>query len=799
MADVYVLEAQQWLNLTYGSVAGFLEVDEDGETGWQTMFALTRALQHELGITSLSDNFGPTTMAQLTAQFGNVSASTTNVNVVKIAQYGMFCKGYWGGDDMGDLSTALELPQMRLDAGLSSGWTIPPKLFKSLLTTDAYVLIPGGTSAVRGVQQWLNGRYIGRADFFLVPCDGVFSRNVQVGLMLAIQYELGMADGVANGNFGPGTQSGLRNNAHFENGDYDAGNKLVTLFQAALICNTYTVDLDGDFGPGTEAATLLFQSFAELPASGESDFATWASLLVSTGDPNRAASAFDTSTPLTPTTAAAAFGEGYRTVGRYLTVATKRLQPGEIETIFDAGLKLFPIFQNWNDGPEYFSEEIGWDEGYAAVRRARQLALEPTTIYWAVDYDATDEEIDAILIPHFEGLKEAVATSKLVAYSIGVYGTRNVCARLSAAGLVSSSFVSGLSTGFSGNLGFRLPTNWAYDQIQMTDVGSGPSYLEIDKVVQSVRAAPLQPSSYRPTPIRIVGGVSAFDETYYWRLVALEHLAEQHSLTPVSAWGAAEFVLHEIRLEDFWTDSWKVYTPLFEWSPGLSPAMALSYAEARGAFHAAVVSGGADYAPDPAGYEGDMTHFAASAIAMLKWPLLANSGAIGESDLGGWALDLVSTWVQYVELREAGPYSGGVAQWCRDYVGTTTINSRMGWDDLVSDIDAYLVARKVRQGIRLSDAIREVLVSAEADPAWRFQQFYQHRFGSLRANIVSAVEALFAVGVGTNPLITAPTDFFIEGERRPGDAGPSGPPPAELATELADLADAFADVIIDLT
>ena len=46
MADEMVLTVQRWLNTTYGAVSGFPTVEEDGRTGWPTVRALTRALQH---------------------------------------------------------------------------------------------------------------------------------------------------------------------------------------------------------------------------------------------------------------------------------------------------------------------------------------------------------------------------------------------------------------------------------------------------------------------------------------------------------------------------------------------------------------------------------------------------------------------------------------------------------------------------------------------------------------------------------------------------------------------------------
>jgi len=61
MADERVLVTQQWLNETYGHIAGFGSVPENGKTGWPTIYGLIRGLQVEVGITDLVDSFGPTT------------------------------------------------------------------------------------------------------------------------------------------------------------------------------------------------------------------------------------------------------------------------------------------------------------------------------------------------------------------------------------------------------------------------------------------------------------------------------------------------------------------------------------------------------------------------------------------------------------------------------------------------------------------------------------------------------------------------------------------------------------------
>ncbi|MEM5682841.1 peptidoglycan-binding protein, partial [Bacillus toyonensis] len=62
--DPAVFAVQTWVNLKYGKVAGFQPAPLNGKTGWSTVYALTRALQIELGITSLADAFGPTTASK---------------------------------------------------------------------------------------------------------------------------------------------------------------------------------------------------------------------------------------------------------------------------------------------------------------------------------------------------------------------------------------------------------------------------------------------------------------------------------------------------------------------------------------------------------------------------------------------------------------------------------------------------------------------------------------------------------------------------------------------------------------
>ncbi|MEV7599770.1 glycoside hydrolase domain-containing protein [Kitasatospora sp. NPDC089797] len=495
MADEMVRLAQKFINTTYnqGATLGIPKLEEDGRTGWPTMYALTRALQYEMGITALSNSFGPTTLSTLQSKYPKLDDSTVpSANFCRILQAALYCKGYDGGEIDGRYGDRVKaaVTGLKSDMGLDTvfpGSALEPKVVKGLLTMDAYVTVSGGSDAVRAIQQWLNGRYVNRRDFFVIPCDGYHSRDVARSMLLAIQYELGMADGTANGNFGPGTQAGLK--AHPV--ALGATGTWSTLFTAAMILNRRDVPL-GDFTAAVESGVEAFQSFSALPVTGAGDFPTWASLLVSYGDQSRRGAACDGVTKITPARAQALKDAGYRYVGRYLSnpsttsLPEKQIQPGELATIKQYGLRCFPIYQTYSRSAEYFSYAQGTSDAFRAIEWARIHGFKPgTTIYFAVDYDATDAEVSSSVLPHFRGVHHTISENS--SYRVGIYGPRNVCRRVADAGYTETSFVSDMSSGFSGNLGHPLPGNWAFDQISTITVGSGEAAIEIDNGIASGR------------------------------------------------------------------------------------------------------------------------------------------------------------------------------------------------------------------------------------------------------------------------------------------------------------------------
>lgn len=303
MADEKVLEAQRWVNRTYSSVTGYSPCAENGLTGWGTMRALTMGLQHELGISPVVAAFGPTTLSRLEA-LGPLHVSwAENANIARILKHALFCKGYWGGYyDTGEIEPATgdAIGEMKFQMGLPIDTTVQARIFKCILNMDSYVRTVSGSDAVRQVQQWLNGRYWQKSAYSIGPCDGNYSRDVQKALMVALQYEMGIA--APNGNFGEGTQTALRRHT-VEQG---ASGVIVQLFSAACVFNSplpggATAEFTDVFGPELASWVREFQEFSLLEQSG-GDYRTWCQLLVSMGDPGRPVSGSDTRFEITPAT-----------------------------------------------------------------------------------------------------------------------------------------------------------------------------------------------------------------------------------------------------------------------------------------------------------------------------------------------------------------------------------------------------------------------------------------------------------------------------------------------------------------
>lgn len=725
--DPRVLEAQQWVNATYGNRGGYNRCPENGKTGWATMYSLTRALQIEVGVGTLSDTFGPTTM-RLLGEKGTIQLGYPHSNIVKILQHGLFCKGYDAGQVEGTyhLGTSYAVGDLKRDIGLVAEGGVDPKLFKAILTMDAYVLLTGGRYAVREIQRWMNKKYINRSSFFIIPCDGIYSRDVQTALLKAIQYEIGVPDENATGSFGPTTKAGLRNNPVRPG----SSETWVQLFSAACVFNSpFKYDIDQPqvdtafksvFDSNLTTWVDLFQWFSMLPRTGIGDFATWAQLLVSTGDADRPVSACDTRFHILNGRSGRLYNAGYRVVGRYLDEPpsseplNKQIQPGEIQAIFDGGLRIFPISQYRGDKLEYFT----WSQGYDHALKAHDRAVgygfnRGVVIYFAVDYDATGEEITSNIIPYFLGVQAGLA-NRGRRYIAGVYGSRNVCQRVSNEAYARHSFVSGMSVGFSGNLGFPMPDNWSFTQIKEFEFSSGGDSFALDN------------NAFRGTeigagPENVNGRDSSLDEVLGY-IDRLWGIAVAYGGNPNQR--VFEYLRHIRYNDEAWTlllggvdDNW------------------INHAKQAGA-------GWVESFKDPSyGVTINLDHLGATANAvLLKGPGAINTGSRG--DFGGWGGDLATF---YGEWRANSASFPSGYDFCTARLAKVGVQSSFPLNDLIEDVDGHLLAMAARNGGQFHQLLRTHLTGT--GHVNRFKRFYGERHNNSTANIVTAARDMLGVHV----------------------------------------------------
>lgn len=135
----------------------------------------------------------------------------------------------------------------------------------------------------------------------------------------------------------------------------------------------------------------------------------------------------------------------------------------------------------------YFSEIQGLADGASADRWARYHGFSRGAhIYFAVDFDVLEGDIRTNIFDYFEGVVRAIGAAG-GRYRVGVYAPRNVCILLAEQGLTDASFVSGMSYGFSANMGYPLPSDWSFDQISTINLGSGSGAIQVDNNILSGR------------------------------------------------------------------------------------------------------------------------------------------------------------------------------------------------------------------------------------------------------------------------------------------------------------------------
>ncbi len=135
----------------------------------------------------------------------------------------------------------------------------------------------------------------------------------------------------------------------------------------------------------------------------------------------------------------------FRYYARKTRLPEKRLTRDEAEALVAAGIAIGVVFQNAGDSPSCFSAALGAADGAHARDHAASVIGQPagSALYFAVDYDAGDDDIRTRIVPHFRAIgREIAGRAGAPAYRVGVYGTGRVCAAIRQAGLADFAWLS---------------------------------------------------------------------------------------------------------------------------------------------------------------------------------------------------------------------------------------------------------------------------------------------------------------------------------------------------------------------
>lgn len=487
-----VKDAQKWLNDNFGSSVGWVEIDADGVAGYNTMVAFVRALQILLRI-DVDGGFGNGTKQAYNNLFGDGLSEINNADnnftvkmVISLVNLALLCRIEVSNTD--DISVFSEATRQGITSTMSQlgidNYTggLRAREIKALFTSDAYYLISSGDATTREIQQAINRKYSDMLDNYIAT-NGIYDRNMNAAIIKIIQYEIGTD---VDGGWGEGTMSSLP-----VLGPGSSRTNLVYILQYLLYLNGFDPNgFDGGFGNGVTTALKNFQELMKLDADGYCGRQAWSALVVSCGDTTRSANACDTCFEITSSRAQLLKNNGFEVVGRYLSGyidedRPKELQTGELNVIFDAGLKAFFIYQEVNRSLLDFGYSKGFNAGTKAGKYARKHYIpKNTVIYFAVDLDVYEEDIYTHIIPYFQGIRDSLSHD----FRVGIYGPRLVCSKVSDANLAVSSFVADMSSGYSCNIGQKIPSNWCYDQFK--EISNYNNELDIDKVTYSGKIEP---------------------------------------------------------------------------------------------------------------------------------------------------------------------------------------------------------------------------------------------------------------------------------------------------------------------
>ena len=139
--------------------------------------------------------------------------------------------------------------------------------------------------------------------------------------------------------------------------------------------------------------------------------------------------------------------DGYDFVARYLSSHHwKVIMADEAAALASAGLSVVLVYEDNPTAASYFSFGQGESDGRRAAQQASLLgAPATTTIYFGVDYDASDADLAGPITDYFQGVVtsfRSFAAANNPQYRVGVYGSGATCAAMVSAGVTTQGWLA---------------------------------------------------------------------------------------------------------------------------------------------------------------------------------------------------------------------------------------------------------------------------------------------------------------------------------------------------------------------
>lgn len=166
---------------------------------------------------------------------------------------------------------------------------------------------------------------------------------------------------------------------------------------------------------------------------------------------------------------------GVQSVIRYFSRAMgdKVIRKAELEALLKDGFRVGIVYEGAGDKLSVFSYDMGFKDAAFARDYGAQIGVPGgAAIYFAVDFDATANQINHQIVDYFRGVGGAFALRGPASYRVGVYGSGMVCKAIKdTTKLAGFSWVS-CSMGWTGSRAYAAGNTWNLIQrLPMTVAG----------------------------------------------------------------------------------------------------------------------------------------------------------------------------------------------------------------------------------------------------------------------------------------------------------------------------------------